>query len=129
MGSKKLTIKDLLARKDQLKKKKQSTETLYIESLQGEITIQEPTRELCLESLEMAEGGDSNRADAYMAYNCIVEPNLKDKELQKEFGCVEPTEIVDILFKPGEIAAISGYCLQLAGYGNPVKKVEKEIKN
>ena len=71
----------------------------------------------------------AEKADAYNVYHCVGEPNLKDKELQKEFGCVEPTDIADMLFKPGEVASISGHCLQLAGYGNGLQKVSSDIKN
>lgn len=128
--SKPISITDLLARKDQLKKKKQATETLYIESLDANITIKEPSRQFCVEALEMVQDPTrSDKADAHVVYNCVAEPNLKDKELQREFGCVEPTDIVDILFKPGEVAAISGYCLQMAGYGKGLKKVDAELKN
>lgn len=127
--SKSISIKDLLAKKEQLKKKKQSTEMLFIESLDGYITIKEPTRDFCLESLEMAQSVDSDKADIHIVYNSVTEPNLKDKDIQKEFGCVAPTDIVEMLFKPGEISAISGHCLQLAGYGNGMKKLDKTIKN
>ena len=123
-----ITIASLLDRKEDIKKKVNSTKKLYIESLGGEITIKEPSRELCAESLEMLHLGDASRADAHMTYNCVVEPNLKDTQLQKEFGCVEPTEIVDLLFKAGEVAAISGQCLSMAGFGTGVKQLDKEIK-
>jgi len=127
--NKKITIKDLLAKKEQLKKKKARTQELYIESLDGSIIIQEPSREIALEGLEMAGEGRSDEADVYVVYHSVIEPNLKDKELQKEFGCVEPTDIVTLLFRSGEITAISGFALQLAGYGQGVKKVDRELKN
>lgn len=127
---KKLTIQELMAQKETLKKKKHRTETLYIESLDAEIVIQEPSRALALEAIEMASDDTrSDKADAHVVYNCVIEPNLKDASLQKEFGCVEPTDIVDMIFRPGEIAAISGHALQLSGYGKGVTKVDKELKN
>lgn len=124
-----ITIASLLDKKDALKNKKSSIEKVYIDSLEGEITIKEPSRDLCVESFEMAQLGESARADVHIVYNCVIEPNLKDEKLQKEFGCVEPTDIVDIIFKPGEIAAISSHCMEIAGYGRGLKKVDKEIKN
>jgi hypothetical protein len=128
--SKKLTIKDLLAQKAQLKQKKQRTQTLYVESLDAEIVIQEPSRALALEALEMAQDDmQSDKADPYLVYQCVVEPNLKDPQLQKEFGCVEPTDIVSMIFRSGEIGAISGHALQLAGFGQGVKKVDADLKN
>jgi len=126
--SKKLTIKDLLDRKEQLKGRKKRRVTLYVESLDGEIEIEEPSHALALEALEMAQS-ESDRADKHVVYHCVVEPNLKDPELQKAFGCAEPTDIVDMIFRPGEIAAISGHALQLAGYGQGVRKIDEVVKN
>lgn len=127
--SKPITVKDLLAQKDKLKKKKLSKEKLYIASLDGYIVIQEPTREIALEALNMTQGANADKADAYVVYHSVVEPNLKDQELQETFGCVEPLDIVDKIFKGGEVTAISGHSLALAGYGDGVKKLDKEIKN
>ncbi len=125
----KITVKNLLAQKEQLKNKKEVKEDLYIDSLGGDITVKEPSSELCVESFEMAQTGDSSRADAHIVYNCVIEPTLKDEELQKEYACVEPSDIVKMIFKPGEIAAISGHCMTMAGYGTGLKKVDKQIKN
>lgn len=128
--SKKLTVADLLQQKDQLKQKKQRTQTLYVESLDAEIVIQEPTRLLALEALEIAQDRTrSDKADAHVIYHCVIEPNLKDPELQKQLGCVEPTDIADIIFRPGEVAAVGGHIMQLAGYGQSVKKLDQDLKN
>jgi hypothetical protein len=127
---KQLTIADLLAEKEKLKRGKRRTANLYIESLDGEITIQEPDRSIAIEALTMAQDDSrSQMADPYIVYHCVVQPDLKDAQLQKEFGCVEPTDIVGILFRPGEIAAISGHALKLAGFGEGVRKVDRDIKN
>ena len=129
--SKKLTIQELMARKQDLKQKKQRTETLLIASLDAEIVIQQPSNAMATEALEMAQDDmRSDKADAYLVYNCVIEPNLKDPELQKEYECVEPTDIVHAIFLPGEVTAISGRALALAGYGGKgVTKVDKELKN
>lgn len=125
-----LTIKELLARKEEIKNRnKKSTQYLYVESLGENIKIEQPSRELCNEALEMANDGEMAKSDTHIVYNCVVEPNLKDPQLQKEFGCVEPTDIVDALFKPGEVASISGHCMELAGYGKGVKKLDSDLKN
>jgi len=127
---KQLTIADLLAKKEELKKGNRRTASLYIASLDGEITIQEPERSVALEALQMAQDDSrSDKADPYLVYHCVVQPNLKDQQLQKEFGCVEPFDIVDMLFRPGEIQAISGHALKLAGFGEGVRKVDEIIKN
>lgn len=128
--AKKLTIADLLAQKENLKKKKKRTLTLYVESLDAEIVIQEPSRALALEAIEMAQDDSrSDIADPHLLYHTVIEPNLKDAELQKAFGCAEPMDIVDMIFRPGEIGSIAGHALQLAGYGKGVRKIDEEIKN
>lgn len=125
-----ITVKDLLAKKEKLKNKGLEKTTLYIESLDANIIIKEPTRSFCVEAIEMAQDSvKGDKADAHVVYHCVVEPNLKDPELQKAYGCVEPTDIVDIIFKPFEVSTISGYALQLAGYGNGTKKLDTDLKN
>ncbi|MBU7320275.1 phage tail assembly chaperone [Paenibacillus oleatilyticus] len=126
---KQLTIQQLLEQKEALKNKSKRRQKLYVESLDAEIVIQEPSRDLALEAIEMAQGEKSDMADIHITYHCVVEPNLKDTTLQMEFGCVEPTDIVGYIFRPGEISAVSGHALQLAGYASGVKKVDEELKN
>lgn len=126
----KISIKKLLENKEKLKNRKAKRQTLYVDSLEGEIVIQQPEKSVALEALEMTQ--DSERedlADPYLVYHCVVEPNLKDPALQQEFGCVEPMDIVDMIFLPGEVATIGGFAMKLAGYGKGVKAVDDEIKN
>ena len=66
--------------------------------------------------------------DAYIVYSCVKEPCLKSKELQEAFGCIDPMEIVEKIFEPGEIPMIAVECLKLAGYIDGVKAVD-ELKN
>ncbi|CAM3442190.1 phage tail assembly chaperone [Marinicrinis lubricantis] len=126
---KKLSITDLLAQKEQLRKKRKRTMSLHVDSLDAEIVIEEPSRVFALEALEMAQDPmRRDKADAHVVYHCVVEPNLKDRDLQKQFGCAEPTDIVDMIFRAGEVSSISGYILQLAGFDS-VKKVDADLKN
>jgi len=126
---KKLTVSDLISKKEKLLSKDDVTEELYIPSLDSSITIRKPSRALCLDTIEKAQDNRTkDMADIYMVYNCVVEPNLKDKKLHKEFSCTEPTDIVEKIFEVGEIGAISGKCLEMAGYSDQVKAV-KDLKN
>ncbi|ASJ54861.1 hypothetical protein BP422_15575 [Brevibacillus formosus] len=128
--SKKITIADLIAQKEQIKKRKAKTITLYVESLAGEITVQEPSKAIATEALIMVhDEAQSEMADHHLVYHCVSEPNLKDASLQQAYGCVEPIDIVSIIFRPGEIASIGGLALQLAGYQVGVRKVDTELKN
>ena len=120
----KITLKELLARKEQMleAKKVPKTAELYIKSLDGIITVEGPTSALAKDAQEMDNG------DQYLVYQCVKDPCLKSKELQEAFGCVEPIEIVEKLFDPGEIPQISVECLKLSGYIGGVQAVE-ETKN
>ena len=120
----KITLQELLRRKEQMleAKKVPKTKELYINSLAGTITITGATSALAKDAQEMENG------DAYLVYQCVTDPCLKSKELQEGFGCVEPMEIVEKLFDPGEIPQISVECLRLSGYIDGVKAVD-DVKN
>ena len=120
----KITLQKLLRRKEQMleAKKTPKTAALYIKSLDGTITIEGATSALAKDAQEMENG------DIYLVYQCVTDPCLKAKELQEGFGCIEPMEIVEKLFDPGEIPQISVECLRLSGYIDGVKAVD-EIKN
>lgn len=128
--SKKITIADLIEQKEQIKKRKAKTMTLYVESLDGHITVREPDKSIAVEALTMAHDDTRNEmADPYLVYHCVIEPDLKDASLQQAYGCAEPIDIVTMLFRQGEIAAIGGHALHLAGYQVGVRKVDTELKN
>ena len=120
----KITLQELIRRKEQMleSKRKPKTATLFIKSLGGTITIESPSAALARDAQDMDNG------DAYMVYSCVTEPCLKSRELQNAFECVDPMEIVDKVFDPGEIPQIAMECLKLAGYVDGVKVVD-DIKN
>jgi len=128
MTKKKLTITDLLKEKEKYQVKEGVTEDLFISRMGASVTLEKPNRSLCIEALSMKDENGETDGDVFLVYNTIIEPNLKDSELQKEFGCVEPTDIVEKIFEPGEIVGISGRALELAGYGDSVSSVD-DLKN
>lgn len=131
---KKLTITDILAQKEAAKKKKLARETVHIKAQDKDIVIEEPTKDLIMEATQIGED-DPSQGDVHLVYHCIVDPNLKEnhKELMAHFGVSTPYEIVDCLFKPGEVAEIAQLAMKMAGYsgGNGVKVVRlvNDIKN
>ena len=125
---KKLTIKELIAQKEALKSRKKKTANLFVESLEGEITIESPTSDIMLTAQSEGET-DAVRADRYLVYKCVKDPNLSDKELQEAYGCVEPIDIVKEIFQPGEVSKIAVEIMNLGGYGNSVTKVASDLKN
>jgi len=118
----KVSLKELLERKEKLLNKKEKTGNVFVKSLEGTIKIKAPTASLAKTAQEMDDG------DAYLVYQCVIDPNLKDTNLQKEFECDEPIEIVEKIFDVGEIPQIAVEILKLAGYVDGVKLVD-DIKN
>ncbi|WP_369899743.1 hypothetical protein [Bacillus manliponensis] len=126
---KKLTVTDLLKDKEKYQVKDDVTDDLLINRLGMSITIRKPERSLCLESYQMGQDPKlTDKADEYLVYNIVVEPNLKDAQLQKAYGCVEPMDIVHKIFEPGEITSIAQSGLDLAGYAQRLSSV-KDLKN
>lgn len=121
--AKKITIKELIAKKDELKNKKDETKELYIKSLDANITIRKPDKALCMDAMDMGlKGGDE-----FMVYHSVIDPKLKDKDLQSAYECVSPMEIVEKVFEIGEISLIAKECISLAGFTDSVKVID-EIK-
>jgi len=122
---KKVTLEALVKQSKTLKEKKPSVREVYIHSLDGTVTVEEPSYELCLDAITGATG---DSADVHLIYNCVISPNLKDKELQTAYNCSEPDDIVRKVFKPGEITALSKALVGLAGYVNSVQVLD-DLKN
>lgn len=120
---KKLTLADFIRRKEQAEAavKKTQTAELYIKSLGGTITVQEPSTERILDARDLEEDGD-----AYIVYHCCVDPNLKADELSD--GGV-PHEIVKKIFKPGEIGNIARQLMNMAGFSDDSVTVADKLKN
>lgn len=118
----KLTLAELLKRKEQIleSKKVKKTKDLYVKSIDAVITIEEPDAALCRDANDMEPG----EGDKYMCYECIVEPNLKADEVQKAFGCASPMDVVELIFAPGEIPQLAIECMKLAGYMGGVEAVK-----
>lgn len=124
--NKKITLQELIERKEQAinAKKNPKRADLYVKSLDGIITIEEPSACVLQDALKMDEKGDQ-----YIVYQCCVEPKLKDSDLLKAYNVAEPLDIVDYVFEPGEVKAISIKCAELAGYVDGNVKLIKKIKN
>lgn len=128
MQNKKLTIADLIAKKEALAERQKKTAT--VETELGVLTISMPDKALVAEALDMGKDG----GDEYLIYECVKEPNLKDAKLQAAFDCAEPMGIVSKIFKPGEAAALATLIMQHAGYmqngsANFAKTTDEAIKN
>lgn len=127
---KKLTLDDFIRRKEQSQRDKRTpkTDELYIESLGGTITVEEPNMSLIEDSATFAsgEGTSESEANAYLVYQSISEPSLKTPELSTNDA---PHKIVFDLFRPGEVQAIAQHLMKMAGYSNESVRTVDKIKN
>lgn len=121
---KEITLENLLALAEERKALNKVTveKTLYVQSLNGHIKIKKPDEDLVDEVLEFENGREG---DKYMVYSIVTSPNLRDEQLQKAYGCVEPYDIVDKLFEMGEINKISQEAMKMVGFGDSVKAIKK----
>lgn len=112
-----ITVQELIEQRESINKRKK--EKLTIKTSIGEVVAHKPSTTLMTEAMGLDEDND-----AYLVYNCIVEPNLKDKALQEAYECMEPLDIVHKVFEFGEIKAISDVLIKSIGVG---KKLDHAI--
>lgn len=120
-----VTLNDILKRKEFFENKKNQTMELFVKSLDGNIVISKPDRELCTECIDME---DSSEGDRYFVYEIVKSPNLQAPELHEAFGVDVPIDIIDKIFEPGEVSNIAKEGLKFAGYLDSVEVVE-DLKN
>lgn len=119
-----VTVAELIAQRENIKEKR--AQKYSIQTSVGEIISTLPDAALVAEALELTPSFESNK---HIIYHCVVEPNLRDGELQKVYGCMEPTDIIERIFSPGEITKIANKLLDLAGFkGKIVAKIYDEVK-
>lgn len=124
-----ISAKDLINKKQLIEDKKESQLEIEVPDV-GTFLFRLPT----INDYQDAQAKAKNRPDEamenkYLIYTCCVEPALNDKELQDEFGCKEPIDIVDKLFMIGEISNIARILVEQAGFGDDYMRVVKKAKN
>lgn len=124
---KKLTIEDIIAKKDQIQDDKKKTVKIHVNSLGGYVTLAKPDRKLIADSLQKETGLDSN---IHVVYNTMIEPDLKDKEAQKAFGVLTPKELLTAILSDGEVSMIAEKLMEVAGYSQKaIRVITDEVKN
>lgn len=123
---KKLTLADIISKKEQIQDSKKKLGEIYVPSLEGYIVVEKPDRELMADAHEYENGMDSN---VHLVSNCIVEPNIKDKETMSELGVHTPKELLQTILSDGEIGTIAEKLMDLAGYTNNGIEMVKDLKN
>ena len=119
-----ISIADLIAKKEDIERAKKAK--YDIKTSIGTLTVKKPTASLVAETNELEDGNEE-----YLIINSVVEPDLKEPQLLKAYGCIEPTDIVRKLFDAGEIMALSRTIMSTAGYnaGNLESKLHEDAKN
>lgn len=124
----KVTLASLIEKKMELKENgnRKAAGTVYIPSLDGDVEYEVYKSDV----MDMRKGSkteeEAEKAAHTLIYTMIKEPNLGDKELQKELGCIEPTDIIPLIFTEGEQLDL----LDLALIGTGMQKgVVEEVKN
>lgn len=125
-----LTLDDLIARKEQRKQATPSYKDVYIDMLGGNILVEKiPLRQLIglLEGLDSDSPQDALQAKIDIIYSCC--PIMRKKELQDAYNCDVPNDIVCKLFheKLGPINKLVVSIIDLYGMGDD-KSIE-EVKN
>lgn len=120
-----LSAKELIKKRKLIEEKKRKEFIIEINDM-GQFKFRTPDMFDVIDSQAFKGGGHE---EEYMIYTCMVEPNLRNAELQEAYECHEPFDIVDALFLPGEKQAIAQLLLDQAGYKDDIAKVVSEVKN
>lgn len=121
---KKLTLDDLISKKEEFKNKKNKEVKIFVDELDGYIIAKKPGRKEILAAREMGADGD-----CFLVYDSVLEPNFKSEELQKAFEISSPMDIIREIFLEGTITNIAQILIESAGYKEGTVKIVDEIKN
>lgn len=126
-----LSLKELIQNKVKYDRKDGGElKTLHVKRLSSDIVIEVPSKDLCMDTIDMTKDEEQSRkADSYLVYTIMREPNLKDPELQKAYECQEPTDIVEKIFTLGEMTDIVNVAFDAAGLSRGSVSVVNELKN
>lgn len=76
-----------------------------------------------------ADFSKSYDVNALLVVEGVVEPSLKDKDLQAHFGAATPKELAKLLFPGGELTDVANKITELSGFSQSDKDVEEDVKN
>lgn len=133
--SRNITLDILLARKEQSRKDKIAIKLFYSNVLNGNIEVQKQSLFKILNKLDGINEEKDITENLRNTCNLILEhvPLFKNKELQTEYDCVEPTDIVVEIFDNniGEINKLASFILEMYGLtnGESIENIKSDIKN
>lgn len=129
-----LSLEKLIKEKVALKQsdEKQIDVELNIPRLDGTIKLsfaKSDIRDFSEVASKAKEIDEYKAAGLNLIYTAIKEPNLKDKDLQKAYECVEPTDIVEAIFTDGEMSDILDVIHAKGGLSRGSVVEVQELKN
>lgn len=123
----KLTLSDLIAKKEQKEKARIAFKDIYVPSLDGCITVKKPSEDYLLEIIDQIKDEQplTEQVSLFreLIYSCT--PMFKEKELQETYDCVEPIDIVKKLIDTMETVDIANQIFEMCG----MKDINNTIKN
>ena len=133
----KITIESLMQRAEQRKNDKVKLKEIYNKMLDGNLVLKRIPLMQIADLLDKLNDDSLKMTDCIEMYKELIYkccPILQNKELQEEFGCAEPYDIITEVFEDnvGEINKVAEQILEMYGMAeekSPIKEIEEEIKN
>lgn len=137
MAKNKITIESLMQRAEQRKNDKVKLKEIYNKMLDGNLVLKRIPLTKIVDLLDKLDGENVKLNDCIELYKELIYkccPILQNKELQDEFDCTEPYDIVTEIFEDnvGEINSVAEQILDMYGMADgkkPLEEIEEEIKN
>lgn len=124
-----LNAKELIKKRDLINQKKNKEIQIKVPDT-GTFLFRLPTMEDYEDSEVYAKSRKKQTlANNYLLHACCLEPNLRDEELLKTYGCKDPVDIVDKILLVGEITSIADTLVKKAGFDKENILVVDKIKN
>lgn len=124
-----LNAKELIKKRDLINQKKNKEIQIKVPDT-GTFLFRLPTMEDYEDSEAYAKSRKKQTlANNYLLHACCLEPNLRDEELLKAYGCKDPVDIVDKILLVGEITSIADTLVKKAGFDKENILVVDKIKN
>lgn len=124
-----LTLEELIAHKRQRNDGKFSVaKVIYVRNLGGNIVLHKGSVAKVIDLMDSIENADSIKEGYEFQKQLIYMhcPIMHDKQLQDEYGCVEPYDIVDKLFgdNVGDVAKAAEEILDFYGLADEVDAIK-----
>lgn len=126
--SKKITTEQLIKKKLERDTQKNATKEIYIDALDGYVTVSNPSDSQRIEFADKTKTGNyADMLDAYsrLIYDCC--PALHDKTLQEEIEVDYPYDTVKAIFSIDEIADIGVKVLNF--FDEETEDADENLKN